>query len=134
MLLNSLKNENGLQWSARQINLSVKEKNQNSQNLCVKVNESGYMDNLNLELEHLAALDDFTGEKIIKGRKRRHSGPSKEIFFLMTHYFTNTIGISSGIIFRETSVHFDDENGQQIANIRGWTVVRDSMHFVKVLN
>lgn len=55
----------------------------------------------------------------------------------MTHYCHNckdkTRDISSGIIFRETSVHFDDENGQQIANIRGWAIVCDSMHLVKVL-
>ncbi|EFO22343.1 ACL-5 protein [Loa loa] len=70
------------------------------------------MDDSDLELEHLTVFDDdFIDGKIIKGRKRRHSGPR--------------------IIFRETSVHFDDENGQQIANIRGWAVVRDSMHLVK---
>ncbi|VBB27079.1 unnamed protein product [Acanthocheilonema viteae] len=99
------------EWSARQIHLSAEEKNQNSQNLCTKVNGGDYLDNSNLEVEHLTSFDDFTGDKITKRRKRRHSGPR--------------------IIFRETSVHFDDENGQQIANIRGWAIVRDSMHFVK---
>uniref|UniRef100_A0A0R3S6Q6 PlsC domain-containing protein n=1 Tax=Elaeophora elaphi TaxID=1147741 RepID=A0A0R3S6Q6_9BILA len=99
------------EWSARQIHLSAKEKDQNPPNLSMKANDYDYIDNSNLELEHLTVSDNFAGEKIMKGLKRRHSGPR--------------------IIFRETSVHFDDENGQQTANIRGWTVVRDSMHLVK---
>ncbi|VDM09485.1 unnamed protein product [Wuchereria bancrofti] len=100
------------EWSARQIHLSAKEKSQSSLTLCMEEDDSGDMDNSDLELEHLTASDDdFVGEKIIKGCKRRHSGPR--------------------IIFRETSVHFDDESGQQVTNIRGWAVVRDSMHLVK---
>ncbi|KAM3727000.1 Glycerol-3-phosphate acyltransferase [Dirofilaria immitis] len=100
------------EWSARQIHLSVEEKNQNSLKLCKKLDgNSCCTDNSDLELEQLNPFDDdFTSEKI-KDRKRRHSGPR--------------------IIFRETSVHFDDENGQQTTSIRGWTVVRDSMHLVK---
>lgn len=73
-----LKSRNGLQWSARQIKLSAKEKNRNSLNLCMKIDDGSCMDNSDLELEHLTAFDDdFTGEKIIKGHERRHSGPSK---------------------------------------------------------
>uniref|UniRef100_A0A8L7T4T7 PlsC domain-containing protein n=2 Tax=Brugia malayi TaxID=6279 RepID=A0A8L7T4T7_BRUMA len=100
------------EWSARQIHLSAKEKSQSSLTLCMEEDDSGDMDNSDLELEHLTTSDDdFIGEKIIKGCKRRHSGPR--------------------IIFRETSVHFDDESGQQVTNIRGWAVVRDTMHLVK---
>nr|CDQ00626.1 BMA-ACL-4 [Brugia malayi] len=110
------------EWSARQIHLSAKEKSQSSLTLCMEEDDSGDMDNSDLELEHLTTSDDdFIGEKIIKGCKRRHSGPSED----------NVRDISSGIIFRETSVHFDDESGQQVTNIRGWAVVRDTMHLVK---
>uniref|UniRef100_A0A915PIW8 Phospholipid/glycerol acyltransferase domain-containing protein n=1 Tax=Setaria digitata TaxID=48799 RepID=A0A915PIW8_9BILA len=100
------------EWSARQIHLSAKEKNQSSRNSRLELDDSGDMDSSDVELEHSTLLDDdFIGEKPIKSRKRRHSRPR--------------------IIFRETSVHFDDENGQQVANIWGWAVVRDSMHLVK---
>ncbi|VDK64580.1 unnamed protein product [Onchocerca ochengi] len=150
------------EWSARQIRLSAKEKSQNSLNLCTKVDNSSCTDDSDLELEHLTPFDDdFTGEKVIKGRKRRHSGPrnhedcngayegwfryldpypisSEKCIDCIPSWSLDAGPIrffvfdsSSGIIFRETSMHFDDENGQQIANIRGWAVVRDSMHLVK---
>ncbi|VDN01531.1 unnamed protein product [Thelazia callipaeda] len=99
------------EWSARQICLSAKKKNDSSPNLRLSVDGISDIDNSNFEVETTTiTTDDLLWDKLLKSFRKKHSGPR--------------------IIFRETSIHFDDENGQ-VSNIEGWVAVRDSMYLVK---